>query len=101
MKRLDFKKDLKPLYQASAKEVVQIDVPAMNYLMIDGSGDPNTTTAYADALEALFTLSYTIKFMVKKSRLAVDYGVMPLDGLWWADDMSTFTPATSPTGNGR
>lgn len=90
MTKIDLKKNMKHLYQPSAKEAVQVDVPAMNYLMIDGIGDPNTSQTYADAVAALFTLSYTLKFMVKKSALAIDYGVMPLEGLWWADDMSVF-----------
>lgn len=90
MQKLDLKKDLKQYYQPAAKEVVQVDVPAMNYLMIDGKGDPNTAQEYADAVEALFTVSYTLKFAVKKGALAIDYGVMPLEGLWWADDMSKF-----------
>ncbi len=91
MEKVDLKKELKHLYQPSAKEVVQVDVPTMNYLMVDGEGDPNTSQAYSDAVEALFTVSYAIKFMVKKGASAVDYGVMPLEGLWWADDMSRFT----------
>jgi hypothetical protein len=91
MKKIDFKRELKYLYQPSAKEVVEVDVPTMNYLMIDGEGDPNTSRAYADAVEALFTVSYAVKFMVKKGPSAVDYGVMPLEGLWWAEDMSKFT----------
>lgn len=91
MKKVDLKKELKHLYQPSVKEVVQIDVPTMNYLMVDGEGDPNTSQAYSDAVEALFMVSYTAKFMVKKGPSAVDYGVMPLEGLWWADDMSRFT----------
>ncbi len=90
MKKLDLKKELKHLYQTSAKEVVEVEVPTMNYLMVDGEGDPNTATVFAEAVEALFTVSYTLKFMVKKGALATDYGVMPLEGLWWADDMSKF-----------
>ncbi len=91
MEKVDLKKELKHLYQPSAKEVVQVDVPTMNYLMLDGEGDPNTSRAYSDAVEALFMVSYTVKFMVKKGASAIDYGVMPLEGLWWADDMSRFT----------
>ena len=91
MKTLDWKKELKHLYQPSTKEVTQVDVPAMNYLMIDGKGDPNIAKDYADAIEALFAVAYTIKFMVKKSALDIDYGVMPLEGLWWAHDMSKFS----------
>ena len=90
MEKIDLKKDLKHLYQPSSKVVAQVDVPAMNYLMIDGEGDPNSAQAYEDAVEALFTVSYALKFMVKKSA-AIDYGVMPLEGLWWADDMSRFS----------
>lgn len=91
VKKIDFKKELKHLYQPSAKEVVQVDVPTLNYLMIDGHGDPNTTRTHAEAVQALFLTSYAIKFKVKKSELGVDYAVMPLEGLWWATDMSAFS----------
>ena len=91
MGKIDFKIELRQLYQSSTKEVVQVDVPTMNYLMVDGEGDPNTSQEYSDAIEALFSVSYAAKFMVKKVALAVDYGVMPLEGLWWADDMSKFS----------
>ncbi len=90
MKKLDLRKDLKAFYQPSAKEVVAVDVPEMRYLMIDGEGDPNSSKAYAAAIEALFSVSYAIKFMLKKGPSATDYSVMPLEGLWWADDMSNF-----------
>ncbi len=90
MEKRDFKKELGYLYSPSAKEVVQVDVPAMNFLMVDGEGDPNTSQAYKDAVEALFALSYAIKFALKKGAAAIDYGVMPLEGLWWADDMTSF-----------
>lgn len=91
MEKIDLKKELKHLYQASAKEVVQVDVPTLDYLMVDGEGDPNTAQAYADAVEVLFAVSYAAKFMIKKGPSAIDYAVMPLEGLWWADDMSKFT----------
>ena len=91
MKKVDLKKELKQLYQPPKDKVVVVDVPAMNYLMVDGEGDPNTAQSYRDALEALYPLSYTLKFMVKNGPEAVDYGVMPLEGLWWTDDMSNFT----------
>jgi hypothetical protein len=90
VQKIDLKKELKHLYQSSAKEVVQVDVPTLRFLMIDGEGDPNTSPQYTQAVEALFTVSYTVKFMVKKGPTAIDYVVMPLEGLWWADDMSTF-----------
>ena len=90
MDKIDFKKELRYLYRASDKEVVQVEVPAFNFLMVDGTGDPNTSEEYAQAVEALFAVSYAIKFMVKKGAQGVDYAVMPLEGLWWADDMTTF-----------
>jgi len=91
MQKIDFKKDQKHLYKPSARIVAQVDVPAMTFLMVDGQGDPNTSPAFGEAVEVLFTVSYTLKFMVKKGPLAMDYGVLPLEGLWWADDMSAFT----------
>jgi hypothetical protein len=90
MEKIDLKKDLKHLYQPSRIHAVQVDVPTMNYLMIDGEGDPNTSQTYADAVEALFTVSYAVKFGVKRTT-GIDYRVMPLEGLWWADDMSKFS----------
>lgn len=93
MEKIDQRKALKHLYQPRAGEVVEVDVPPMNFLMIDGCGDPNTSTDYAGAVEALFSVSYTLKFMLRKGAPAVDYAVMPLEGLWWADDMSTFGTA--------
>lgn len=90
MKKVDLKRELKHLYQAPKDKVALVNVPTMNYLMIDGEGDPNTAQSYRDALEALYPLAYALKFMIKRGPEAVDYGVMPLEGLWWADDMSTF-----------
>ncbi len=88
--KVDLKKDFKHLYLPSAKDVTQVDVPAFQFLMIDGEGDPNTSARYAEAVEALFSVSYTAKFMVKKGAQQIDYAVMPLEGLWWSDDMSAF-----------
>jgi hypothetical protein len=90
VQKIDFKKELKHLYQPSAKEVVQVEVPTFQFLMVDGEGDPNKSQEYAQAVEALFSVSYTAKFMVKKGVQGIDYAVMPLEGLWWADDMSAF-----------
>ncbi|MCH8621202.1 GyrI-like domain-containing protein [Undibacterium sp. TS12] len=90
MEKLDLKKQLKSVYHASATAVTEVDVPALYFLMIDGHGDPNSSSHYAAAVEALFTVAYTLKFMVKKSSTAIDYAVMPLEGLWWADDMAAF-----------
>lgn len=90
MKR-DLKRELSPLYSPSAKVVQRVEVPTMRFLKVDGMGDPNTSAEYGEAVEALFALSYALKFRVKKAPLEIDYGVMPLEGLWWAEDMSSFT----------
>lgn len=83
MKR-DFKKELKELYSASAKKCAFVTVPEMNFIMADGAGDPNNNPSFQEAVEALFSVSYTIKFAVKKAG-GGDFAVMPLEGLWWAD----------------
>jgi hypothetical protein len=90
MAKVDFKKQLKHLYQPSAKAFVVVDVPPMQFLMIDGHGDPNTAQEYQEALEALYAVAYTLKFTSKKA-LGMDYVVPPLEGLWWAEDMEVFT----------
>jgi hypothetical protein len=91
VQKIDIKKELRYLYQPPTGKVVEVDVPTLTYLMIDGEGDPNTAPAYAEAIEALFSVSYATKFIVKRGSQAIDYAVMPLEGLWWADDMSTFS----------
>lgn len=53
MQKIDLKRELKPLYQASAKRISRVDVPALQYLMIDGQGDPNGSDSYAAAVQAL------------------------------------------------
>ena len=89
MNKIDLKSELKALYKPSAKEVVEIVVPAFNFLMIDGEGNPNTSNDYKEAVEALYSVSYTIKFALRQGK-ALDYVVMPLEGLWWADDLTSF-----------
>src|SRR5271157_4888502 len=93
MGKIDLKKQWKDLYQPSGKEVTAVVVPELTYLMVDGRGDPNTSQSFSEAVEALYSLSYTLKFTLKKSPRAVDYGVMPLEGLWWADDPGVFHQA--------
>jgi hypothetical protein len=80
--KVDLKKELKAFYKPSAKKFSIVTVPPMQFLMVDGAGNPNTAQAYADAIETLYAVSYTVKFMMKKEH-GLDYGVMPLEGLWW------------------
>ena len=91
MKKIDFKRELKEFYGPKAGRLVEVDLPTMNFLMVDGQGDPNTGSQFGPAVEALYAVSYALKFMIKKGEQGLDYGVMPLEALWWADDMSVFT----------
>jgi hypothetical protein len=91
MSKVNFKKEFKELYNPP-KDFVLVDVPEMKFLMVDGHGDPNIAQEYNDAVEALYAVAYKQKFISKK-KLGQDYVVPPLEGLWWADDMDTFTVA--------
>lgn len=90
-KKLDLKKELKELYDAPKGEVAEVEVPPIKYLMVDGKGDPNTSQEYREAVEALFSVAYGLKFSVKKSG-GPDYSVMPLEGLWSSGENKPFTP---------
>jgi hypothetical protein len=89
MDKIDYKLLLKPLYQAKAGRPTVVDVPALNFLMLDGRGDPNTAAAFSEAVAALYALSYALKFRVRREQ-DLDYAVLPLEGVWHADDMNAF-----------
>ncbi len=89
MSKIDLRKELKELYNPSAKEISVVDVPEMNFLLVDGSGAP-ASPQYIEAIEALYSVAYTLKFMIKKAQ-GIDYAVMPLEGHWWMDDMANFS----------
>tara|TARA_B100000586_G_C20043911_1_gene398948 strand:- start:333 stop:944 length:612 start_codon:yes stop_codon:yes gene_type:complete len=91
MVKINYKKELKNLYSSSAKKVEVVEVPQMNFLMVAGEGDPNTSQSFQDAIDVLYPLSYTLKFIIKRGQIGIDYGVLPLEGLWWAEDMSSFS----------
>ncbi len=91
MEKIDLMKELKHLYKPSKKEVTAVDIPPLPFLMLDGEGAPGAE-AYAEAVGALYSVAYTLKFAVKKTR-EIDFKVMPLEGLWWAEDMMAFTEA--------
>lgn len=90
MEKLDYKKEYKDLYQPAAKPSL-IEVPEMSFFAVDGAGDPNTSPAYAEAMEILYGLSFTVK-MSKMNGTQPDgyfeYVVPPLEGLWFADGVS-------------
>ena len=89
MDKFDLKKTLPDYFKAQPEKFSVVDIPKCNYLMVDGKGDPNTAPEYVEAIELLYGVSYTLKFLSKREE-GVDYVVPPLEGLWWAKDMSTF-----------
>ena len=91
MKTLDLKKQFKHLYAPSAKKVEIVQVPPLQFAMIDAAiekgSEPGKSPMFAEATQALYSVSYTLKFMLKKRKTnAIDYPVMPLEGLWWVED---------------
>lgn len=90
MEKVDLRKEFKYLYNPSAKEPEIVEVPDMKFLMVDGAGDPNNSQTFQDAVDVLYSVSYTLKFMMKKAGKA-DWTVMALEGLWWMDDPAGFS----------
>ena len=91
MKILDLRKQYKQLYQPSAKKIEFVLVPPLQFAMIDGAiekgSEPGKSHSFAEATQALYAISYTLKFMLKKRKTnAIDYPVMALEGLWWVED---------------
>ncbi|MQW76509.1 hypothetical protein GHK92_11535 [Nocardioides sp. dk4132] len=89
--KTDFKKTLDS-YRARVAELRVLEVPPLQYLMVDGHGDPNTAVEYADAIAALYPVAYALKFLSRRE-LDRDYVVPPLEALWWAEDHALFTSA--------
>ena len=91
MKILDLRKQYKQLYQPSAKKIEIVQIPRLQFAMIDGSiekgSEPGNSPFFAEATQALYGISYTLKFMLKKRKTnSFDYPVMALEGLWWVED---------------
>ena len=89
MTKIDLKKEFKAFYNPTAKDITLVDVPKMNFIMIDGQGAPESKQ-FQQSIEALYPIAYTIKFDKKKTD-GTDYSVMPLEGLFWAEDMAVYT----------
>lgn len=88
MEKLDYKKEYKDLYQPTAKPSI-IEVPEMLFITVEGSGDPNTSVAYQEAMEILYGLSFTIKMSKMNGTQPegyFEYVVPPLEGLWYTDE---------------
>lgn len=89
--KLDLKKVLAPLYSPRGTACALVTAPPLRILAIEGAGDPNVAQAWKDAVAALYSCAYTLKFMLKKSGATPDYSVMPLEALWWVADGEEFS----------
>lgn len=89
MKSVDYKRELPALYGQSADAVSLVEVPELQYLAVDGSGDPNTAPAFEAAVETLYPFSYAVRSIIRDER-DLQYVVMPLEGRWWTDDVADF-----------
>jgi hypothetical protein len=87
MTKIDLKKTLRYLYAPAAGTVSIVEVPPLSYLMVEGQGAPDGPDAQ-EAVQALYAVAYKLKFVMKAR--GSDFVVMPLEGLWWADDMDDF-----------
>lgn len=88
--KIDMLADRKALYRPSSREPVLVQIPPTNYLMVDGAGDPDNSLEFQQAMEALYSVAYTLKFGAKLGPLATDFRIMPPEALWWAADWSAF-----------
>ncbi|GAB3435226.1 GyrI-like domain-containing protein [Actinophytocola sediminis] len=96
--KYDVKRALKDLYAPKNTTWALLDVPELSYLAIDGHGDPNTAPAYPAAVQALYSVAYTLKFASRRDT-GRDFVVGPLEGLWWAEDPTVFTTRAKESWN--
>lgn len=89
MGKIDFRKNLPTLYGAPIGRFADVEVPTLQFVKVDGHGDPNREPDYKRAIEWLYSVSYAVKF-ASKAKAGRDYVVPPLEGLWWADDPADF-----------
>jgi hypothetical protein len=90
MEKLDLRKKYKDLFLPSARKVTMVEVPAFQFAMIDGQIEPGkgpgNSPSFQQALEALYGIAYTLKFMSKLREVdPIDFKVMALEALWWVD----------------
>jgi hypothetical protein len=93
MSKIDYRKEYGDWYTAATAKPKLVMLSPLNYLMIDGKGDPNTSVEYQQAVEAIYPVAYGIKFKIKRES-GLDYGVLPLQGLWWVPDMDLFSTSS-------
>ncbi|MEY9931372.1 DNA-binding PadR family transcriptional regulator [Catenulispora sp. GP43] len=94
----DVKREHKDIYAPKNTTWAVVDVPQQQFIAIDGKGNPNTAPEYASAVEALYSVAYTLKFASKRGE-GGDFVVAPLEGLWWADQYEAFTTGAKDSWN--
>ncbi|MFF9571490.1 GyrI-like domain-containing protein [Streptomyces sp. NPDC014685] len=92
----DVKRERKEFYAPKNTTWAVVDVPEQQFIAVDGRGNPNTAPAYVHAVEALYAVAYTLKFVGKRTA-GGDFVVAPLEGLWWADRPEAFTGGAKDT----
>ena len=95
MDKIDFKKKYKDIYSPSSKQPAIVKVPPMNFAVLEGIGNPNTSELFSKSIEALFALAYTISMSYKGEELKIpnfyNYTVPPLEGVWDLADHKEFS----------
>jgi len=90
MKTIDLRTRFEKLYKQRRGTVSTVTVPALNFLMADGAGNPNDNPSFQEAVQLLYGLAYTLKFSFRKAARPIDFPVMPLEALWWMSDHGPF-----------
>lgn len=88
-KKIDYKKDYRNIYLPKTDPVI-IDIPKMQYVMINGTGNPNGEE-FKKVIEALYSFSYVVKMSYKSNEVPegyYEYTVFPLEGIWDLVDYS-------------
>ena len=92
MESQDSMKEFNRLYRATAKRVDMVDVPAMKFLMVDGSCQGSNYDEFRSGIEGLFALSKAMKTAIGRTHIGFEYAVMPLECLWWVRGSCDYTP---------
>ena len=92
METQDSKKEFNRLYRATTRRIDEVDVPAMKFLMVDGSCQGSNYHEFRNGIEGLFALSHGIKAAIARTHIGFEYAVMPLECLWWVRGRGDYTP---------
>ena len=83
MEAQDSLKEFNHLYKASTRRIDEVDVPAMKFLMVDGSCEGSNYSEFRSGIEGLFAISQATKAAIARTKIGFEYAVMPLECIWW------------------